>query len=79
MTITHIHIKTVLYECAESIVRTRRIAAIENYLTVEEMPSGKGIADVVYLPTSLSRYPVMIVELKWNKKNGHHTCVIEKG
>ncbi|MBQ8117026.1 MAG: PD-(D/E)XK nuclease domain-containing protein [Lachnospiraceae bacterium] len=45
------------------------IAAIEQYLKIEELPSGKGIADVVYLPKRKSTRPALVVELKWNKSS----------
>lgn len=32
-----------------------------------ELPSGKGFADVVYLPKRNSDKPALVVELKWNK------------
>ena len=32
------------------VIKFAYIAAIDQYLKVEELPSGKGIADVVYLP-----------------------------
>ena len=48
------------------VIKFTYIAAIEQYLKVEELPSGKGIADVVYLPKRISKYPAVIVELKWN-------------
>lgn len=34
---------------------------------VLEMPSGNGIADVVYLPRRNVERPALLVELKWNK------------
>lgn len=34
---------------------------------VMEMPSGKGFADVVYLPQRDVAKPALIVELKWDK------------
>ena len=37
---------------------------------MDELLGGKGIADVAYIPASLSRLPVMVVELKWNKTAG---------
>ncbi len=43
------------------------IAAIDQYLKVEELPSGKGIADVVYLPKKRSALPALVIELKWNQ------------
>lgn len=49
------------------VIKFAYIAAIDQYLKVEELPSGKGIADVVYLPKQKSVLPAMIVELKWDK------------
>lgn len=36
---------------------------------IRELPTGKGFADFVYLPKPkyLSKYPALVVELKWNK------------
>ncbi len=34
---------------------------------VLEMPSGKGFADVVYLPRRNADKPALVVELKWNR------------
>lgn len=39
-------------------------------MRVEELASGKGIADVVYLPKQKSQLPALVVELKWNKSSG---------
>ena len=49
------------------VIKFAYIAAIDQYLKVEELPSGKGIADVVYLPKRKSLLPALIVELKWDK------------
>ena len=43
------------------VIKFAYIAAIDQYLKVEELPSGKGIADVVYLPTQLSKIPAQIL------------------
>lgn len=45
------------------------IAALDQYLKVEELPSGKGIADVVYLPKRRSLLPALVIELKWNRSS----------
>ena len=34
---------------------------------IMELPSGKGFADVVYLPRRDADKPALVVELKWNK------------
>ena len=39
----------------------------EHYLQWEELPAGKGYADVVYLPKPSSGWPALVIELKWNK------------
>ncbi len=51
------------------VIKFAYIAALEQYLKVEELPSGKGIADVVYLPKRKSTLPALVVELKWNKSS----------
>ncbi|HBA51236.1 MAG TPA: AAA family ATPase [Lachnospiraceae bacterium] len=52
------------------VIKFAYIAAIDQYLKVEELPSGKGIADVVYLPKHRSLLPALVVELKWNRSSG---------
>lgn len=49
------------------VIKFAYIAAIDQYLKIEELPSGKGIADVVYLPKQKSMLPALLIELKWNK------------
>jgi hypothetical protein len=34
---------------------------------IMELPSGKGFADVVYLPPKNTDYPALVIELKWDK------------
>ncbi len=49
------------------VIKFAYIAALDQYLKVEELPSGRGIADVIYLPKRRSALPALVVELKWNK------------
>ena len=51
------------------VIKFAYIAEVEYYLKIEELPSGHGIADVVFIPKQMSRYPAMVVELKWNKSS----------
>ena len=48
-------------------IKMAYISSIDQYARVEELPSGHGIADVVFIPKRRSALPAMIVELKWNK------------
>lgn len=48
------------------VIKFAYIAAVDQYLKIEELPSGKGIADVVYLPKPKPMLPALVIELKWN-------------
>ena len=37
------------------------------YTLIREFPSGKGFADIAFIPFGNSGYPAMIVELKWDQ------------
>ncbi|WP_295095867.1 AAA family ATPase [Ruminococcus sp.] len=52
------------------VIKFAYIVAIDQYMKVEELPSGHGIADVVYIPKRRSLLPLLIIELKWNKTAG---------
>jgi len=49
------------------VIKFAYIICIDYYLKVEELPTGKEIADVVFIPKKQTALPAMIVELKWNK------------
>lgn len=48
------------------VVRLAYYHAINEYTLVDEMPAGKGYADIVFIPRPYSDKPAMIVELKYN-------------
>ena len=49
------------------VIKFAYIICVDYYLKVEELPTGQGIADVVFIPKRDTSLPAMIVELKWNK------------
>lgn len=49
------------------VIKFAYIVCVDYYLKVEELPTGHGIADVVFIPKHDTSLPAMIVELKWNK------------
>ena len=57
-------------QALRAIIKYAYVAAVDRYVKIEEMPGGKGIADVVFLPVKPSELPAMVVELKWNKSSG---------
>jgi hypothetical protein len=54
-------------QALRSVIRFAYISCVDEFLRVEELPSGRGYADVVYLPKKDSAMPIMLVELKWNR------------
>ncbi len=48
-------------------VKMAYISSVDQYGKVEELPTGHGIADVVFVPKRRSTLPAMIVELKWDQ------------
>ena len=53
-------------ESLRTVIKLAYYTYKDNYLQWEELPSGIGYADIVYLPKKDSRYPVLVIELKWN-------------
>lgn len=49
------------------VIKFAYVVCVDQYMRIEELPSGHGVADVVYIPKAKSNLPAMIVELKWNK------------
>ena len=41
--------------------------ARRKYLIFRELPSGKGFADIAFIPKKGENVPAMVIELKWNK------------
>jgi hypothetical protein len=54
-------------QALRAVVKSAYIAATDHYATVEELPSGRGLADVVYLPRRGDPAPALVVELKWDR------------
>ena len=50
-----------------SVIKLAYYTYKENYEQFEELPTGVGFADIVYVPKPESLWPVLIIELKWNQ------------
>ena len=53
-----------------AIIKYAYLVAAGQYVKIEEMAGGKGLADVVYLPVMPSNLPALVIELKYNKTAG---------
>ena len=54
-------------QALRAVVKAAYICAADYYATIEELPSGRGCADLVYLPKHGVNAPALVVELKWDK------------
>ncbi len=45
------------------------ISSIDYYSRIDELPTGKGFADMVFWPKKKASCPALIVELKWDKSS----------
>ncbi len=43
--------------------------ARKDYTLIRELPSGKGFADIIFLPRRNTDKPAMVIELKWNQSS----------
>ena len=48
-------------------VKLAYLTAVDKFAEIDELPSGHGYADIVYLPKRYARIPALVVELKWSK------------
>lgn len=74
-------------QALRSVIKFAYLSCLDEFIEIQELPSGHGYADVVFLPNKNSDKPVLIVELKWNKtakaalsqiKNKQYPQILEK-
>lgn len=54
-------------QALRSVIRIAYISCMDEFLKIEELPSGHGYADVVFFSKKMSSMPMILIELKWNK------------
>ncbi len=54
-------------QALRSTIKFAYYTAIDDYVKVEELPSGHGLADLAFIPRRYSSKPPLIIELKWDK------------
>ena len=50
-----------------SVIKLAYYSYRDHYIQMEELPAGEGYADVAYIPKADSDWPVLLIELKWQK------------
>ena len=53
-------------QALRAVVKAALVATVDDWACVDELPSGRGYADVAYLPRAGSGKPALLVELKWD-------------
>ena len=51
-------------QALRSVVKFAYISCANEYMKIEELPSGRGYADIVYIPKKISSLPALLIELK---------------
>lgn len=54
-------------QALRSVVVMAYLSCVDHYLKFEELASGKGYSDILFLPGRASEKPALLIELKWNK------------
>lgn len=54
-------------QALRSVIRFAYISCVDEFFRIDELPSGRGYADVVFFPKKASSMPLILIELKWNK------------
>lgn len=54
-------------QALRSVIKLAYFSYKDYYLKFEELPSGDGYADIVYMPKKASSFPALVIELKWKK------------
>ncbi|MBQ8639321.1 MAG: AAA family ATPase [Lachnospiraceae bacterium] len=54
-------------QALRSTIRFAFLSSMDEFVTIQELPSGNGYADIVFLPFKHSDKPILVVELKWDK------------
>ncbi|SDH59614.1 PD-(D/E)XK nuclease superfamily protein [Pseudobutyrivibrio sp. 49] len=66
-------------QALRSVVKFAYISCANNYIKTEELPSGHGYADIVYIPKDGSGLPVLLIELKMDGSEEGAIDQIERG
>lgn len=54
-------------QALRSVIKLAYFNYKDHYIKFEELPSGDGYADIVYLPKKKSALPALVIEMKWNQ------------
>ena len=54
-------------QALRSVVIMAYLSSVDHYMRFEELASGKGYSDILFLPNVTSSKPALLIELKWNK------------
>lgn len=53
-------------QALRSVIQLAYISRLDDYVTIHELPSGTGYADLLFLPRKHTDKPAILIELKWD-------------
>ncbi len=53
-------------QALRSVLKIGYLSAIDDFVSIQELPTGKGYADLALIPRRGSRRSAVVIELKWN-------------
>ena len=54
-------------QALRSVIKIAYLSSVDDFISIQELPSGEGYADVVFLPRRGVGKPALVVELKWDQ------------
>ena len=54
-------------QALRSVLKLGYLSAIDDFVSIQELPTGRGYADLAFIPRLGGGKPAVVVELKWNK------------
>ena len=54
-------------QALRSVVLMAYLSCVDHYIRFEELASGRGYVDILFLPKKTSQKPALVIELKWDK------------
>jgi hypothetical protein len=53
-------------QALRSVLKIGYLSAIDDFVSIQELPTGKGYVDLALIPRRGSRKPAVVIDLKWN-------------
>ena len=66
-------------QALRSVVIMAYLSCVDDYVRFEEIASGHGYVDILFLPNRFTDKPALLIELKWDKEKNYTQLVKKLG